>query len=442
MSAIHESSLGTTREDLVTLLWERQLKHVRTVLIEDLVEEGGPGVEIINDDLYKSMGAVAPGDKQKARGRSGMSIGAEVVGRFEQELTPEATAALEALKADHEKEDAIKAFLKALSGMLTTTSDPKELAGIVRLFGDIAAMLLRAGSLRLGLKVLLILEKVEQTNTDEGVAEAIDAAFDAAANPKLIKKSLELLTEDESLRAYALRYLMLVAHAAAETVIDGLHLLPRETLPNIQMILLKAAKSDPAVLRTGLTSKYDQTVHAVMAVVLKVGGADAIQLLSPLLKHPAPRVRAASLAGISKLRPPKLQAYVETGIRDDVSEVRLVAMRASLRLGAEPARVLLMSIVVDGASHLPKLKQVTLFKTLARVADTRVVSGLARILEPSHDSGFTQMMLRASSRGLKRIGVDVDLERDAQFEDYKANVIRCLKLIDLPAAKAVLEKYG
>ncbi len=435
------SSGASAHEDLVTLIWDRDLKHIKLVLVEDLVEESAPGIELIGDDaIYKDCGGRADdGSSQQRRGRS-FAGSAGAVERYKQELDGERGEALGQLLGAQATIDPVKRFLLTLSSMLKGCDGDAEVHSVIKLFGEIACMMLRAGNPTLALRITMILRKLAADRATPEITAAVKEALVRTGAPELVHKAIDVMRKSGTPKARRDVCMFLVMHGprAVKPVLECLPHLDNDELPAMQQCLFKMVQSQPSALAPGLTSDKRQIVASTTRVLAEIGGDEVTQMLVPLLEHLEAPVRERVLEALIRIRPKELPQYIQSRLFDGSSDVRVVAVRGCAVLGGRGLSLLAQVLRDDRLPTRPRVEQVTLMKMLAKMPAVPIVAELARLLEPQET--WSRSLLARSSAGLRRIGVEVALDDPATAE-FHSHIVRCLKLMGTPQALEVVARY-
>jgi hypothetical protein len=333
-------------EDLLGLLWERELEHVRWTMTEDLPADAGWATDPLGALSAALHEASLSGRRPPARPLPEAAALAHAAALRAPPapdaraslaavaLPPEALQQLRAMQEEDRQRDVGVAVVDVLLSTLSTASlDPSDADELVGAMRRIVEVSLAEGQLRRAAQVLMHLGA---RALDPTLGPAVRGALHALSQESSLRFLVDRLkegwggTEEAELAAL----LAELPHEAAPVLFQALDVLADRRMRRVFCLALaEVAREDvkplAPVVKTG--SWY---VARNLAWVLGLSRNPAgMPLLESLWRHPHERVRAEALRAALLLGGPRVRALVLAALADPAESVRLAAL-ALLAAGA------------------------------------------------------------------------------------------------------------
>ncbi len=384
---LHKVSTNTSlNSDLVTLMWERELPHIKFLLVEDLVEENSPDVKFIQKAVGRTGYGGSP-DQNDSRRRKNKRSNARVRNdrsRFLQPLSDAETNDLVALLADDAKADHVRGFIMTLLSVLKASKDVAEVKEVLKVLGQICTALLKVPDLDHALMILMPLKQIVTRRPDTPVAAQIKELLDDAQRPQFIHRAIESMKDHETdaHRGSVGKYLKMLDARAVPTILSDVPELDEATeLPIIQAALLHLCKDTPDGLRDGVTSNRVKILLATARVLGELPGRTSAEMLTPLLHNNEPGVRLQALRSLARIKPNNLGRRLEMCLSDRDGDVRSEAVKAFATLPESESRGPLIAVLNDKRfATRSRSEQVPVLRALAGMKSAAVVHALEQHL--------------------------------------------------------------
>lgn len=404
--------------DIVTLLWERRLEHIKYHLVEDLVEEGTPFADIMSgqdepaegtgdEGRYHGQARTRPVARKATGGPAAewREIAAQIPSN-----PPEPWTEAERAKAAEEVEkdaaaDHLSRFIGSLIGVLLRAPADEDLEPPVRALADLLRGALSQGDVNHALVILGPVNTVITRTRKEALRDALKPVAAIAAEPRWVLRIVATLNEASTpaQQRSAGAFLNLLGPSATPALFASLQTVGAAGLPVVQTVLLSHCKNDPALLRIGLTDPGENTIRASLQIASRVPGPETAKRIAATLTHGSPSVRVAVIAALTKRRDPGLATRMAPMLEDPSDAVRIAAIRAlpSVRDDRAARRALLTMLRSEDLAQQSRGEHKALFGALVKLGDADVCSAVRTLLDHREDPWLRRMsrVLSESSDG-------------------------------------------
>jgi HEAT repeat protein len=314
-------------DDIVTLLWEKNLPHLTYILAEDFLEfetAGGPvaGPTSQQDKIAGIYRSISPAH-----------VSPPPVALVPQSillLTEEETEWLRKAKEADEKRRPLDEVIQILTSILIGEKDEQIFGEFVDIMGRLTENLLSSGQLRHAInliKFLGSLAKNEQVPAAkrEMMAGPISAIFS--------KESADLLArtvnKTEEITAEELVEILQIFGKPAITPMCGfLGLVEKMKMRKaIIQVLVELGHDNPEVFFPYLSDPRWFVVRNMAFILGRIAHPAALEPLVKLISHREPQVRKEVLTYLERTSEPKAKSYLLKFLRDDSSALRIRALQ-------------------------------------------------------------------------------------------------------------------
>lgn len=414
-------------DDLLTILWEKDLKYFTYSYIDILSEGmdldlpvGGPGLaggfeEILEDevggdeDLSQTQELSAGGEESP--GRPGQ-VSAEEFNPTLYSLDPTELEMVQGELRIEMARDLRGDVLAALFDRVEEPRFPERQQEILEIFQLLLPNFLSRGALRSAGDVLeeisrLLLSedalKPDQRGTAEGVLERVSGA-------ETLKELIQAL-EDGSISPDPDELGALLKHLRAEALGPLLRGAEEAEDPKIKVTIQDAVAGIAQEYTDALLACLESNDPAIVAGAVGLAGrmqfADSAPMVSRLLGHREPKVRLAAIEAAKELNASMAIGALRASLTDSEREVRIAAARALGELQYSPAAPFLRAAIESKEIRQADIsEQIAFFESYGMIGDPDGVRFLDRLL---NGRGFfgkkeTGEIRACAALGLGKIG--------------------------------------
>lgn len=356
-------------EDLVTMLWEKDLNNVKYLVVDDLLDVDVPAAEDVPDNwdfdkLYQSEAGFFD-QEPEMRGEEAEDQLSWYQQKYTRELlrklkefSPDEVESIQQLLDMDNQTRSLDEFLGVLTEVLIAEKEPAEFDRMMEAMARVSDALVTvtdfssAGNIIRRLKSLAneLGESTQQTDPlSQGKAEIIARVIDQAGAEERIGRISRILNEKEGLDLNLVQRYML--SLGRNSITPMIHMLRDIKEFNVRRmvceVLAKKAKGNPELLREGLSDRLWYVVRNVVSVVGLIGSEEGVRLLKPIAKHRDLRVRKEIVSSLLKIPGRQAGELMVGFLKDEDKRVRLLASRGLARRKEEKAIPVLLEILKD-----------------------------------------------------------------------------------------------
>jgi HEAT repeats/PilZ domain len=392
-------------DDIVTLLWERDLKHFSYFVPEAIEDED---VAALEEKLLATQDERA----QLVTGLRDVSIPSPS-GEELKELRKQ----LDRLSGEHLLVEAIGLLLD----LLASERDPAETENLARHIGQAFTMLLERN--RLG-KAVEILKTLKDVAASAGYGPALRGVLEDAGREPAIHAVLNSDGDPEDVE----RYLLLLNANAIEPLLD--HLGSRQDRKMRRVIcnaLAVIGKQDAAAVAVGLKSPHWYVARNVAMILGAIKAPSGVARLSEAVRHPEARVRREAVKSLELIGSRETKRPLLSALDDPDPAIRTAVLKALKRLGGADVFERIRAVVSrDEHKKRPPAELRALFEALAGIDGEKALPLLARYFVKK---GFlrkkeSRELRTAAAYGLAVVGTPEALSLLRKEPDIGAAVLR------------------
>lgn len=401
MQVMEEYTKSTDlEEDLVTMLWERDLNGIKYLVVDDLLDVDVPSAEEIPDNwdfdkLFRSE--VAP------LGSEGGALGeilqnhpgqqqehTKELLRQLKEFSPDEVGKIQQLLDMDNRHRALDEFLDVQTEILITEDDPSEFDHLMEALTRILDSLVNVGDFHSAMNVIRRLKSFAKTldgppnqtdSSDRKKAEIIGKIVNLAGEEEKVARITQIVNEKVTVDlAFVKRYLLALNINSVTSIIHMLRDLkefPIRTM--VCEVLTDKVKSNVELLREGITDKRWYVVRNIVSVIGSVGSEEGVRLLKQVTKHRDLRVRKEILNSLFKISGPQSSELLISFLQDEDKRIRIMASRGLAERKELKAIPVLMEILQDSRfkESSPDEKK-SMLESFAVIAQDDAVSYLVK----------------------------------------------------------------
>jgi HEAT repeat protein len=390
-------------EDLVTMLWEKDLNNVKYLVVDDLMDVDVPAAEDVPDNwdfeqLLRSEIELA-GQEADSAGKAYEDLSY----RYKQEQTkellrklkefsPEEVERIQQLLEMEDRRRTLDEFLDVLTEVLVAEEDVSEFREIMNAMNRVLDVLVNVADFHSAANIIRRLRNLESTLTEasggktQAVSEKVEMAsqvIDRAGTEDNIKRISVVLNEKEMLDlTWVKRYLLSLGQSSVVPIIHQLgDLKELKTRKMVCEVLAEKARDRMELLREGLSDQRWYVVRNIISVIGVVGLEEGAKLLKPIAKHREVRVRKEIVASLIKIPGSQAGSLLISFLEDEDKKVRLLASRGLARKREQQAVPALVEMIKgeEFRDKTPDEKK-SLLEGLAVIAGGEAIPFLVKVI--------------------------------------------------------------
>lgn len=414
------------QDDLVTLLWEAQLRHIEVDYVPADGEVGGGPIETetVETVPWPTGGAFdEDAEEQREEGAAGgsrsddWSVGEETqeIEAGWEELEALAPTEVERFRREYEAEHAVgtvTATVAIARAYLTAGAGAEDREEMRHFLPRVLRQAVTHGRWLEARESLLLLRECGESG------DALAAIAQELLQPISVSGAVEKLDQQDP---PAVRDFVAFARELGDPAVDWLNLVLAESQQRANRRALAEAIADlcrdnPERLAPWLSDPRWFVVRNVVHILGWIGGSGIVGLLQAALRHPDARVRQEVVAALGQVEPRHARPLlVRLLAGNDTKMFCAVLHQLSAAKDERTARLLLSHMQADAFEQRPIEEKRALYSALAAVGGDEVVPELEAELHKGNWFARSQ-------------------------EAHRQAVARCLARMGTPLARTVLER--
>jgi hypothetical protein len=392
-------SINRLEDDLVTLLWEKDLTHITFTTVDEFLEEGVKFVPASVEDLnlgleYKQLGGEgfeekAAEEREEADGLAGEGVKQALNLSPEQslvqacELTPEEIEEINRKVQQEQDPDYICNLIDNLIEILLHLGEDMDAyENMISYFQRTIESLLEEKKLG---KAVTILKNINDTMESIALKDkqifAINLIIKNFSGPRPIELLGKIMKEDGKTESeLILQYFHLLTNEAVEPLCQLLGELDSGRWR--KMIcdhLVELCKEDIQPLVKFLSNRNPLLVCQILYVLGKIGHPSTVKYLRNLIGHTNPKVREETLQVISKFGE-KGKDFILKFLGDSLPVIRGKASLSLARVAKNEAVKPLLDVILSEGFHKRDFDEKTsFFRALAETGSKEMIPVLEKI---------------------------------------------------------------
>jgi hypothetical protein len=376
-------------EDLLTFLWEKHLRGVRYVVVDDVPGQArwatdplGMLSDILSAQPERPLAEALPELLREARSAPAHDPRASLQAV---RLGEPQRASLQAMREADRQQDVAVAVIDVLLSVLRSGVGSRDLEELLRAVGRIVAASLADGQLQRATRVLRQLRQVVAVEEDPAVAQAVRATLDGVGSAQVLAPLFERIqagwegVDEEALGAL----LHALPVSAAPALAGALEQLADRRMRRLFCTVIAGLVRDDVERLAPLMVADSWYVTRNLAYILGLTHNPASQrILRELAGHPHERVRLEALRSLSQFRGATTRSLVLRALDDPDRGVRMQALGVVTGY-PDPAttRALLTRLADRGFSRLDAQEKRALAVATGRLARDAALPELTALLQ-------------------------------------------------------------
>jgi hypothetical protein len=319
-------------DDVVTLLWEKDFKHIKYVVDENFLSDWEiPERKKIPDEAIKT----AYEDALRAE-KTRVKIPVDIYNTDPQYLAKE---------IEQQAQPKIEKIITILFELLYQTRESPEFTEIIRAIEATIDYCITKGALKNASYILDMIKAVTEDKIYEERIKELNTIHTVINSKEFIEKigmvlDSETVIEEGDFIAY-------IKHLNASAIPFFMHLMgEKQDIRNRRLIieaLTTIGRLDIKALSKGLHDSRWYVVRNTALVMGKIATSECMRHLGEIIAHPDQRVRKETIKAIGNIKSPNAFGYLKNAFNDSVQSIRVTAARALGNIKTEDAKKLLLS---------------------------------------------------------------------------------------------------
>lgn len=335
-------------DDIVTLLWEKNLPHLTYILAEDFLEfdSAGGGAVVVGSQQDKISGIYRSLAESSAPPPAPMLIPQKIL-----TLTEEETEWLRKNREEEEKRKPLDEVIQIITSILIGEKDPKMFGEFVEIMAKLTENLASAGEIKYTLSLVKFLGNLANNeHIPPSGRELIFGALGTVFSERTIKSLAQTLNTTELVEPEELLELLhFFGKPLLGRICELLVIVEKMKMRKVIIqALIEVGHDSPQVFFPYLSDQRWFVARNMVFVLTQIGSAAALDQVVRLISHKEPQVRREVLNYLERVPDAKAKTYILKFLRDDSSAIRIRALQV---LGSSKCVFALKPIVALAASE-------------------------------------------------------------------------------------------
>ncbi|MGB2988531.1 MAG: HEAT repeat domain-containing protein [Candidatus Zixiibacteriota bacterium] len=388
-------------EDLVTLLWEKDLNHVKYLVVDDLLDVDVPSAEDVPDDwdfdrlfhsevVLSEEGEVLPKIDHPDLSQKYREDQIKQLLEKLKEFSPQEVGSIQKALELNSRYRSLDQFLNILVEILLAEKDLSEFDQLMGTMEKVLGTLVSMADFHSAAKIVRELNRFAAT-TQRSTGQADSArnekaqraagVIDKAGDLENLKRMSQVLNDREIIElSSAKAYLSSLNRNSIPTVIRMLRDL--KSFPARKMVcevLTEKAKDHLELLGEGMSDPNWYVVRNVASIIGTIGSGEGVRLLRQIVKHRDRRVRKEVVASLIKISGSQAGNLLVSFLEDEDKGIRILASRGLAQKKEQEALSVLENVISDDQFKYssPEEKK-SMLESFAAIAGKEGVSFLVK----------------------------------------------------------------
>ena len=311
-------------DDIVTLLWEKDLPHISYILAEDFLEFESPGTSVPQKSQQDKIRGIYQSISDNDPVTTPMLIPQKIL-----TLSEEETAWLKKAREAEEVRKPLEEVIQILTSILKGEKDPEMFGEFLGIMAKLTEDLAYAGEIRQAFSLVRFLGSLSKDDTIPFDKEVISGAVSGILSERVVPVLVKILDGPEQV--------------TPEELLEVLHVFGRNSLGRMCEILIQVEKmkarktllqalveigqGTPEAFFPFLSDSRWYVVRNMVFVLTRIRSSAALDHMIGLISHKEPAVRKEVLIYLEKAADPKAKTYLLKFLRDDSSTLRIRALQ-------------------------------------------------------------------------------------------------------------------
>lgn len=434
-------------DDIVTLLWMKELPHITYILAEDYLEfdtaAGGPAAPASQQENIKGLYRAIPPAITTAP--SPMMIPQNILSLAEEEI-----AWLKKAKDTDEKKNPLDEVILILSSILSVEKDFAVFGEFVDIMVNLIGNLIHSGDINYALSLIRFMRDLSKNeNLSPFHKDRLAKAMEGTVSEDIIKDLEDIIDTTDKIKPDSLKELLLLfGKTAIRPMCELLGIVQKmEMRKAIVDALSEIGKDSPEAFFPFLMDSRWYLARNAILILRKIGNPVSLEPVSKLIYHKEPRIRKEVLLYLETIPDPKARAYILKFIQDENSSLRIHALKA---LAGSGFRAALKPIIEMTTSKEFDEKDISekkaVFEALGELGSDEVVPMFREMLMKRYwfNKAKEKESVILAVSGLRKVRTDEAIKAledaaAAKKDEIKTLITQAVRVISAEKAKATVK---
>lgn len=358
-----------SEEDLVTLLWEKDLNHVKYLVVDDLLDVDVPSAEDVPDDwdfdrlfhsevAFGEEGEVVPKIDHPDLTQKNREDQIKQLLEKLKEFSPQEVGSIKKALELNSRYRSLDQFLNILVEILLAEEDLSEFDQLMGTMEKVLGTLVSMADFHSAAKIVWELNRFAATmQRSTGQADSVRnekaqraaGVIDKAGDLENLKRMSQVINDRDIMElSSASAYLSSLHRNSVPAVLSMLRDL--KTFPARRMVcevLTEKAKDHPQLLGEGISDPAWYVVRNTARIIGAIGAQDGVRLLRQIVKHRDRRVRKEVVASLIKIPANQAGNLLVSFLEDEDKGIRILASRGLAQRKEQEALPMLKNMISD-----------------------------------------------------------------------------------------------
>lgn len=319
-------SATSDEDDIVTLLWEKNIRNMSYTVVEDTVDDNLAVEEgLLQEDI---AGEIISGNIGGSAEYSALATKPSAPLLAAEPLTDEEIAAIKVDLSGIEEEPLLSSAVELFFDLLSNEKTTETFTEILLNLGKIIDLRMNKGNIKDTIEILKKLKEISVLYHNREQNEMIRKAICKAGNEENLRILFKESSNNDEIRQYLL-FLDRDSIPNMITILGELH--DRKQRRSLCEILAEAGRHDIDVISEALRDERWYLVRNIAMILGMIKDPAVLTHLEQVLKHPDLRVRRETVKALVGIQSEETKRLLLTALNDDDLTVRIIALKAVRR---------------------------------------------------------------------------------------------------------------
>ncbi len=314
-------------DDIVTLLWMKDLPHVTYILAEDYLEfdtaGAGPTAPTSQQENIKGVYKAIPPVSETVP--TPMLIPQNILSLNEDEITW-----LKKAKELDEKRNPLDEVVQILFSILSMEKDFAIFGEFVDITANLIGNLIHSGDIHYAMSLIKFLRELSKNEAlSDYHKDRLAKAMEGSISGDIIKDIEGIVDTSDKIKAESLKELLLLfGKTAIKQICELLGIVQKMEMRKVIVdALVEIGKDSPELFYPYLTDSRWYLARNAVIILRRIGSPVSLELVNKLIYHKEPRIRKEVLLYLAGIPDVKAKAYILKFLHDETSALRIHALK-------------------------------------------------------------------------------------------------------------------
>ncbi|HLB05215.1 MAG TPA: HEAT repeat domain-containing protein [Thermodesulfobacteriota bacterium] len=314
-------------DDIVTLLWMKDLPHVTYILAEDYLEfdtsHAGPTAPTSQQENIKGLYKAIPTLSEVVP--TPMLIPQNILSLNEDEISW-----LKKAKELDEKRNPLDEVVQILFSILSVEKDFSVFGDFVDITANLIGNLIHSGDIHYAVHLIRFLRELSKNETlSSSHKDRLAKAMEVTVSEDIVKDLQEIIDTSDKIKPESLKELLLLFDKTAiKQICELLGIVQKMEMRKVIVdTLVEIGKDSSEVFYPFLTDNRWYLVRNAVIILRRIDNPVSLEPVSKLICHKEPRIRKEVLLYLAAVPDVKAKAYILKFLHDEISALRMHALK-------------------------------------------------------------------------------------------------------------------